>query len=122
MEKRRQHWQKIAITACEQCGRNVLPALYPITPISEWLREQSAQFAFVLSPTGGSEIKEMVVPSDASISLLIGPEGGLSDNEIQQAVNGGFIPLKLGGRILRTETAAVAALTVMQTLWGDFLN
>lgn len=118
--KRLAHWQAVAVAACEQSGRNHVPGVLPVTPLTSWLAS-SAEGAvrLTLSPTGASTLKELQRPS-APIVLLVGPEGGLSPREQEDAKAAGYTPVRVGPRILRTETAALAALAAMQTLWGDF--
>jgi len=116
-EKRLAHWQQIAISACEQCGRSYFPKINPPQLLSDWLGQTQADLKLVLEPQNG-KVLENVRP--ASLALLIGAEGGLTGQEVEQAKSSGFIPLQLGPRILRTETAAVAALAASQQRWGDF--
>lgn len=114
------HWQAIAAAACEQCGRNVVPRVLPVESLSRWLASlPSGALRLTLSPDGAMTLRGMSeVP--ARVVLLVGPEGGLSPAERLDAQNAGFVGVRLGPRVLRTETAAVAALAAMQTLWGDF--
>jgi len=118
-EKRYQHWRAIMISACEQSGRNQIPELLPLQSLSQWIKNNQSDVSFVLAPAATSKLKQIPIPAQGSVSLLIGPEGGLSENEINQASAQGFCPLNLGPRILRTETAAVAALTALQCFFGD---
>ncbi len=119
--KRFQHWQSIIVSACEQSGRNQIPELlFPMT-LESSLRSMQADWCFVLSPTAVSQLKEKPVQKHQSVILLIGPEGGLSDSEISFACQQRFLPLNLGPRILRTETAAVAAITALQCSFGDMI-
>ncbi len=119
-EKRLQHWQSIIVSACEQSGRNQLPELDKPQALDAWLSKEKADYRFVLSPHAEeNSLKTLNMPRTASIVLLIGPEGGLSDREVHQAIQSGFLPLCLGPRILRTETAAVVGITVLQSHWGD---
>lgn len=116
-EKRWAHWQGIVISACEQSGRNVLPELSMVMSLDDALLENKLGCRLVLDPlaeTGFTSLERQ-----ENITLLIGPEGGLSELEIQQAEAMGFQPVRFGPRILRTETATVAALATVQTLWGD---
>jgi len=131
--KRQAHWQRIAIAACMQCGRDRLPVIEPLATLPAWLETQEsgagaqvgAQGAdatvrrWVLTP-GAPELATAppVVPS--SIWLLVGPEGGLDGSEIDAARRAGFVPLALGPRVLRTETAGLAALAALQVRFGDF--
>jgi 16S rRNA (uracil1498-N3)-methyltransferase len=118
-EKRLQHWQSVAISACEQSGRNTLPEVTPPQILKTWLPQAKANQCFVLSPQATPKLTNIDLPSDAIVILLIGPEGGLSDQEIAAAINQGFQPLNLGPRILRTETAPLAAITLLQSVYGD---
>ena len=122
MAKKTEHWRGIVIAACEQSGRSVLPILAEPTPIKQWLTNHSCAIGLVLRAHGETFLSianaMMVAPDSATV--LIGPEGGLSEAELQQAEQAGFIATGLGPRILRTETAPVAALTLLQTQWGDF--
>jgi 16S rRNA (uracil1498-N3)-methyltransferase len=119
--KRWQHWQSIVHSACEQSGRTRLPELLPPQTLVQWLPTVNAAMRLVLAPTAPQKLHEMAVP-DGKVMLLIGPEGGLTELEIGQAQQHNFHPLNLGPRILRTETAAVAALTVLQTIFGDMVR
>lgn len=117
LDKRLQHWLNILISACEQCQRNTLPVLHSPCQLGEFLATNSAEQRFVLHHRAETRLGELPRPS--SVSLLIGPEGGLSEDEIALASQYNFSPLKLGERVLRTETAPIAALAVIQHLWGD---
>ena len=118
--KRVAHWQAIAVAACEQSGRNRVPEVLPVAPVTGWLAHVPADaLRLTLSPGAASTLHELDRPS-ASIQLLVGPEGGLSPREREDAHAAGFTPLKLGPRVLRTETAALAAMAAMQAIWGDF--
>jgi len=121
-EKRVAHWQYIVIAACEQCGRNLVPEVAPVLPFMNWLETLPADGAgarLMLSPYADQRLAAMIKPAQGVV-LLAGPEGGFDDAEIEMALTRGFIALSLGPRVLRTETAALAALTVLQTKWGDF--
>ncbi|MDP2827175.1 MAG: 16S rRNA (uracil(1498)-N(3))-methyltransferase [Sulfuricellaceae bacterium] len=118
-EKRVQHWQNIVISACEQSGRNRVPGVAPISSIPNWLGNAPPGLRLLLSPAAELSLSGLDKPQDV-VTLLIGPEGGLSPNEIEMALGCGFVPTRLGSRVLRTETAALAALAAMQALWGDF--
>ncbi len=113
---RRDHWQRIAVSACQQCGRNRLPVIEPVTRLADWLPDAGG--GLVLAP-GSAESLRSAKPSAGRLTLLIGPEGGLTDDEVARAGDAGFLPVSLGPRVLRTETAAVAALAAAQLLWGD---
>ncbi|MCP4468377.1 MAG: 16S rRNA (uracil(1498)-N(3))-methyltransferase [Halieaceae bacterium] len=116
-EKKLRHWQEIAISACEQCGRNTLPLLSPPQNMRGWLTNTEAARKFVLHHEANQGRDGKDVPS--TIALLIGPEGGLSATEIEQAENNGYAALSLGPRVLRTETAPLAAIAILQSKWGD---
>jgi 16S rRNA (uracil1498-N3)-methyltransferase len=118
--KRVAHWQSVVIAACEQCGRNRVPEVQPVLTFSVWLASLSGSAArFTLAPNASTRLAMLDRPS-SSIVLLVGPEGGLAPRENEDALANGFTPVRLGPRVLRTETAALAALAAMQTLWGDF--
>jgi 16S rRNA (uracil1498-N3)-methyltransferase len=117
IDKKQQHWRQIIISACEQSGRNTLPELQPLSALNSWLPGVQAQRKFVLHHRDTSATESPIVP--ASTALLIGPEGGLSAEEISAAGKKGFEALTLGPRILRTETAPLAALAILQAKWGD---
>lgn len=117
-EKKLAHWQSVAISACEQCARNRIPAIHSPLALATWLDTVSADAKFVLHHR--SEIAlDSRTDKPNSVALLIGPEGGLSDIEIALAEKKLFAPLRLGPRVLRTETAPLAALSILQFLWGD---
>ena len=116
-EKKTRHWQKIAVSACEQCGRNRLPAIGPLQSLDSWVDRVQAQLKLVLHPAADPGAGPAVAP--ASIALLVGPEGGLSAAEMAAAEQTGFDALQLGPRVLRTETAPLAAIAVLQARWGD---
>jgi len=111
------HWQRVARSACEQCGRNRVPDVRRPMKLADWLQEQDGLRLF-LHPHGGKSLRELRAP-DGTVCLLSGPEGGFSERERLDAMEAGFIPLRLGPRILRTETAALAALAAIQSVWGD---
>ena len=119
--KRAEHWRSVAIAACEQCGRNTLPRIHPPQEFSAWLAQTRAQAGskLILLPQGASTLHQQPKPQ-GSVTLLIGPEGGFSDDEAKLAQDVGYTPIRLGARWLRTETAAMASLAATQTLWGDF--
>ena len=115
--KKQRHWQQIIISACEQCGRNRLPELHAPTGIDDWLGSVAADRKFVLHHRAGSA--ENSGQSPASVAILVGPEGGLTGGEIEAASRFGFASLTLGPRVLRTETAPLAAIAILQAKWGD---
>ncbi len=116
-DKRMSHWRQVAISACEQCGRSVLPLIHPPLALEDWLKHSSAELKLVLHPVAEPLTSH---PKPQSLAFLIGPEGGLSDTEVALAQAAGFHAARLGPRVLRTETAPVVALAVAQQLWGDF--
>ncbi len=114
------HWRGIIIGACEQCGRNRLPELREPLPLLEWLRRPvEPGLPLLLDPMAERGLRGLE-PSGRAVTLLIGAEGGLSPAEIAQARAAGFVGVRLGPRVLRTETAGVAALAAVQALWGDW--
>ena len=119
-EKKVRRWQEIAISACEQCRRNEVPPVAPIADLPQVLAALPADSGarLLLSPRGGVPLRSL--PPAQSAVLLIGPEGGLTAEEEDLARSHGFQAVQLGARVLRTETAALAALAAMQALWGDF--
>lgn len=116
-EKKLRHWQQIAISACEQCGRNTLPQLDALAQLTDWASAVDAHRKYVLHHRASATAKISEIPS--SIALLIGPEGGLTDAEIAGSEQAGFSALALGPRVLRTETAPLAAIAILQARWGD---
>ena len=113
-----QHWQQTIINAAEQCGRNLLPQLDAPRPLLQWLSSDQAATRLLLHPGSGRGLAAVPAPAD-ELCLLAGPEGGFSEEEVEAAVASGFMQIDLGPRILRTETAPVAALSICQFLWGD---
>lgn len=116
-EKKRAHWQAVAASACEQSGRAVVPPVHPPLLLSEWLVKRQEPLRLMLHLATGNTFSQKPRPS--AVALLIGPEGGLSDADINAALAGGFTSLTLGPRVLRTETAPVVALTLLQHHFGD---
>lgn len=118
-DKRLSHWRSVAISAAEQCGRARVPDILPVMNITEWLEySQGCDLRLVLHHRTEQSLNSVARPN--SVALMIGPEGGLSADEITQAERSGFLPVALGPRVLRTETAPVAAMALCQWLWGDF--
>ncbi len=118
--KRREHWQRVAEHACEQCGRFRPPLIDPPLPLRDWfggVRDRDAT-ELVLRPMAETCLSEAGA-SQSKFCLLIGPEGGFSEREYEDADVAGFTPVSLGPRILRTETAAIAALSILQSRFGD---
>lgn len=122
LQKKYRHWQSVMIAACEQCERAVVPTLHPLQALTEVLPTIQAQYRWVLHPYPSKTASTNISGTDAvnSLAILVGPEGGLSDDEVHVAVQQGFEAKCLGKRILRTETAGMAALSVAQYLWGDW--
>ena len=119
LERRRAHWRKIIIAACEQSGRCRLPRLEHAMPLAPALDQVTADLRLLLHHKGAGGLDVLPSPQQG-IALVVGPEGGLELGEIHLASGNGFLPVRLGPRIMRTETAPLAALAAIQTLWGDF--
>lgn len=117
-DKKLQHWQGIVIAACEQCARNRIPTLHPITSLHDWIDHVESEKKFVLHHRSETSLGAIAKPQN--VALLVGPEGGLSEAEIAAAERKGFTSLRLGPRVLRTETAPLAAISVLQYAFGDF--
>ncbi len=130
-EKRVRHWQGIAVSACEQCGRNRIPQIEPVAGFADWLaaRKEASDpsvaslpplpsLRLMLDPEAATTLAD-IAPA-AAVTLLVGAEGGLAPEETAAARRAGFVGVRLGPRILRTETAGLAALAALQALWGDF--
>lgn len=120
--RRQRHWQAVAVSACEQCGRSVLPEVDLPRTLADAVADTGADAPPVmrLMPDRAAPgIRSLRPPQSGSVSLLIGPEGGLDPDEKALASRHGFVPVGLGPRVLRTETAAVVAVAVCQLLWGD---
>jgi 16S rRNA (uracil1498-N3)-methyltransferase len=116
--RKSEHWRAIALAACEQSGRNRPPRLLPPAPLGEFLRAGSAATKLLLSPAAALRLAEVPRPA-GEVQVLIGPEGGLTDEEQARAQAAGFLGVRLGPRVLRTETAAIAALALLQREFGD---
>lgn len=116
--KRQQHWQAVAISACEQSGRAFVPTVSLPLHFSTWLKGFQG-LGLTLSPYSKNKSADLNLTSHSVVTLLIGPEGGLSETEVQMAEQQHFTSLNLGPRILRTETASLAAITALQTRFGD---
>ncbi|MBU1263146.1 MAG: 16S rRNA (uracil(1498)-N(3))-methyltransferase [Gammaproteobacteria bacterium] len=118
-DRRVAHWQGVVASACEQCGRNQVPVVAPPLPLAHWLGQRPGGRLLFLSPLAEARLADLQQP-EGQDWLVAGPEGGFEADEIAALHTTGAIPVRLGPRVLRTETAALAALAAMQTLWGDF--
>lgn len=116
-DKIRERWRKILINACEQCYRNRLPRLHEPVGLDDLLQRENSESKWILHPATAAHPADGARPQ--SVCLLVGPEGGFSEAEVNSALKRGFAPLTLGPRILRTETAPLAALSILQARWGD---
>ncbi len=116
--KRHAHWRGVIVAACEQSGRNRLPVLHDAVSLADWLAARDEERRLFLDPLAARSLGDLSAPG-ASVALAVGPEGGFSDSERDQIRKGDFHGVQLGPRILRTETAALAALAAVQVLWGD---
>jgi 16S rRNA (uracil1498-N3)-methyltransferase len=118
--RRLEHWRQVVVAACEQSGRNRLPKVHPPCALSTWLHAPSpAGLRVLLSPEAAISLADLARPA-GTVELLVGPEGGLTSEESAAACGAGFRPVRLGPRILRTETAGAAVLAAMNALWGDW--
>ncbi|MDE1483484.1 16S rRNA (uracil(1498)-N(3))-methyltransferase [Xenorhabdus bovienii] len=118
LEKKLQQWKKIMISACEQCGRNRIPEIRPVMSLEAWCAENDGSLKLNLHPRASQSINTLPLPVE-KIRLLIGPEGGLSAEEIEMTANHQFTDILLGPRVLRTETTALTAITALQVRFGD---
>ncbi|WP_028114315.1 16S rRNA (uracil(1498)-N(3))-methyltransferase [Ferrimonas kyonanensis] len=118
LDKKLAQWQKIAISACEQCGRNRVPLIRPVMKLQQWMGEATEATKLNLHPRADYSIQTLPQPMTRA-RLLIGPEGGLSGDEIAAARDHHFVDILLGPRVLRTETASLTAITALQTRFGD---
>jgi 16S rRNA (uracil1498-N3)-methyltransferase len=116
--QRHRHWQEVVVSACEQCGRGRLPPVAPPEPLEDWLRRPREGLRLCLDPEAGERVRDLAWDG-APVTLLVGPEGGLAPAERTAAGAAGYRGLSLGPRVLRTETAPLAALAVLQARWGD---
>ena len=117
LEKKQQQWQKIVHSACEQSGRSLIPKVLPALPLTAWLAEPTKDLKLTLHPWASDTIKTLT-PAQ-SIRLMIGPEGGFSEQEMTAALAAGYLGIRLGPRVLRTETAALTAISALQLQFGD---
>lgn len=121
VDRRMQHWHTIVVSACEQSGRTTLPHLDKPVPLDTWLKARAIP-TLVLDPRGEIGIREALAEHPGQAAVIIGPEGGLDDSELESAVQSGCTPVRMGPRILRTETAGLVALSALQTLFGDLIQ
>ncbi|HHX2497742.1 TPA: 16S rRNA (uracil(1498)-N(3))-methyltransferase [Neisseria subflava] len=120
-EKRVARWQEIVVSACEQSGRNIVPKVLPLTTYAQALQQLPQETAKLLMSLNRAQKLSDVQPQSGKVVFMVGPEGGWTEKEEQQAFDAGFQSVTLGKRVLRTETASLAAIAAMQTLWGDFV-
>ena len=118
LEKRLVHWQQVSISACEQCLRNVVPTINSAVSLQQCLGTHDGGLKIVLHHRTERPLTELQNTNN-HVTILIGPEGGLSDDEITLVESNGYNAVKLGPRVLRTETAPLAAISILQSLWGD---
>ncbi|MGA0266403.1 MAG: 16S rRNA (uracil(1498)-N(3))-methyltransferase [Lysobacterales bacterium] len=119
LERRMTHWQGVLRSACEQCGRAVVPRLGQPVTLAEWVSERSPVRRIMLDPGADAAISGLVLAQPA-LELLVGPEGGISEQEAEMVRQAGVESVRLGPRVLRTETAGPAALAALQAIMGDF--
>ena len=119
--KKLAHWKRVAIAACEQCGRNRVPEVRNAMPVDSYCSApDEASLRLLLAPDGKTGLRELQQRIDRSVVIAAGPEAGFSDEEERWFERAGFVPVRLGRRVLRTETAALAALAALNALAGDF--
>ena len=116
-ERKLEHWNKIASSACAQCNRSVVPSIDPIVELSEWFTAHASEHSVLIDPAATSSFKALA--PHTALNILVGPEGGFSDNELALAHNCGVTTVRCGPRVLRTETAGFAAIAIVQALIGD---
>lgn len=119
-EKRVARWQEIVVSACEQSGRNIVPKVLPLTTYAQALQQLPQETTKLLMSLNRAQKLSDVQPQSGKVVFMVGPEGGWTEKEEQQAFDAGFQSVTLGKRVLRTETASLAAIAAIQTLWGDF--
>ncbi|KPJ87946.1 MAG: hypothetical protein AMJ53_17445 [Gammaproteobacteria bacterium SG8_11] len=122
-DRRRQHWQSVVQSACEQSGRNFVPPVEDVVKLPLWLQHLQTQEQvnkFLLNHRAQGGVESLHIDSAQPVYVLIGPEGGLAEQEVEQAEHAGFVSVRLGPRVLRTETAALAFIAALQAKWGDF--
>ncbi len=119
LQKKQHHWQKVAASACEQCGRTDLLKVNPAIDFNTWIKQTFPDITYILDPGATQSIDKWQASHPSQITLLIGPEGGFTRDEIDDAISHGYKTILLGPRILRSETAGLAAVSLLQYLYGD---
>lgn len=119
LDKKRQHWQQIAVSAAEQSGRGHVPLIKEPVNLLDWVADCKDMLKITMHHHSAKPMKDMPEPTNKSISVLIGPEGGLTEDEVETSIKQGFQPVALGPRVLRTETAPIVILTCINLIWGD---
>jgi 16S rRNA (uracil1498-N3)-methyltransferase len=118
-DKRLAHWQGVVVSASEQCGRNRLAEVAPVLDFNRWLAQPSALPRLLLTPRAGASLAHWIAQTPAqAVCLMVGPEGGFSEGEENAAIAAGAVPVSMGPRVLRTETAGLAALAILAAGWG----
>jgi 16S rRNA (uracil1498-N3)-methyltransferase len=118
-EKRLRHWHGVIVAACEQSGRTCPPRLEGITPLDDCLQASPVELRLLLDPEADTVVGALPPPENGRVKLLVGPEGGLDEDERDLARTAGYVGIRLGPRVLRTETAGLAIISILQHLWGD---
>ncbi len=119
LNKKYQQWQKIIISACEQCGRSIIPKLNPLSSLEQFIDQNSGITCLTFHPYANQSIAQLAISQNATIKLIVGSEGGLSSEEIELTRKLGCKEVLLGPRVLRTETAALCAISILQSCYGD---
>ena len=120
MNRKLEHWRGISVSACEQSGRNILPLIHAPISLGPWCESADQGCKLILEPAAGCSIKDLGRPAGHEVTVVIGPEGGFTEAELDCARQHNFRPISLGPRTLRTETAPLAIISILQSLWGDF--
>lgn len=119
LARKLEHWQAVAVSACEQCGRSRIPRVCEPLKLADWLQSPPGNaLRMLLDPAGACTLGALPAP-EGGVELLIGPEGGFDAHELEQASGAGLIGVRLGSRVLRTETAGIVAVALLQARWGD---